>query len=105
MGKSKKPDWGDAYDSHKSSLAEHFSQIGQMREHMQQHNRAGQWQESPVMPLDQEIDETWQEADMMENEEVTYYLDEAHEALSRLNQKTNKRNQNQKRPKREDSWY
>lgn len=40
----------------------------------------------------------------VEDEEVTVFLEEAHEALNRLSQKTNKRGRLMRQPRRAESW-
>lgn len=81
MGKSNKPHWDESETGYEEDV----------------HQEEDQWQEK--------MEDEWIEAEMIEQETSQHYFNDAHEALSKLTQKSNKRAQyQQKRPRRAETW-
>jgi hypothetical protein len=98
LGKSNKSHW----DESELKLQEARKLTHSLQEALQDedmHSEEDMWEE--------EIEEDeWIEAEMIEQETSQHYFNDAHEALSKLTQKSNKRAQHQqKRPKRAEVWH
>lgn len=97
MGKSNKSHW-DESELKLQEAREHKLSLQEPLQDEEMYSEDDMWEE--------EMEEEWIEAEMIEQETSQHYFNDAHEALSKLTQKSNKRAQHQqKRPKRAEVWH